>query len=171
MQTTLRQGDPPGSATTLLVLATGARGLPVDLAGEDGTDVILAGPSRTALALAQMSLPGAEIIRTDLNNSASLRSLQCTVRSQGGVGRLVIVGGPEGGPHGSPHGGAAGFAELAALLNLMPALCRTAEVVLCPGTAASGHSLRTFVEGVAARLPDSGLVVRFNQPDRRTAAG
>jgi hypothetical protein len=165
-----RSGEPPvprmtrlpAASTedvTLLVLADGARGLPPDLATKVGSHVVVASPSRTLLAVAQMSLPEAAIVWTNLNNSASLRSLRRTVMARGEVGRLVILGGTEA--------TAAGFAEMETLLNLLPAMRRSppAEIVIRPNSLEATQSLQTFVDCFTPHLQDQGLALSVDRPD------
>lgn len=140
------------AARTLILLEDGQCAVPPNLF-RPNDHVIVAGPSRAGLALAPLSLPGAETIWTDPQHSASVRSLRASLRLRGGIDRLVLV-----------CGQSIGLAGLSSLLGLLPLLRQRhgAELRLCLTRPAAERPLRMFLDQLAPQLQRDRVTVHWS---------
>jgi hypothetical protein len=155
------QAVTPAVAQPVVLMTQAALDLHPALTGlQPRAQLIVAGPSRMRLALAPLHLPGAQSVWTDFRHSASLRSLRTRVEALGGIDQLVLAEDRDGSDDGMSH--------LSTLLTLLPTLRRSGatapQIVLCYQEGAVARSLRTFLAGIAARLRQDGLSVRWIKP-------
>ena len=157
------------SATPVILLNASALALPSELQGIDdrersgGARVIVAGSSLVRMTMAELSLPGAQMIWTDFRQSSSLRGLHVLIRDLGGLDRLVLAGdGAEAQEM---------FSLMCAILTFLPALRARprARIVLAVQDGPAVASLRDFLNGLAVRLGQDGIEVLL-QIDRRQSA-
>ena len=149
----------PHRKVTLLNEA--ALDLPMEMLGEAGDLVIVAGSSLVRMTLAELSLPGAQMIWTDFRQSASLRNLHSAIHELGGLDRLVLAGNGEDGE--------AMFSVMCAVLTFLPALRMHpgAEVVLAIQDGPALGSLRAFLQGMTQRLRQDQIRVLLQiMPER-----
>lgn len=116
----------------------------------DAARVFVAGSNLVRMTLADLALPGAEMVWTDFRHSASLGALQAAVQAVGGLDRLVLA---VDGEHGE-----AVFSVMCAVLTLLPSLRRRTasriELICLPGKAAT--SLVQFVDRIRPQLAGRG---------------
>ncbi|MBL9072763.1 hypothetical protein [Tabrizicola sp.] len=119
----------------------------------DAARIFVAGNNLVRMTLAELALPGAEMVWTDFRHSASLGALQAAVQAAGGLDRLVLAVDGE-------HGEAA-FSIMCAVLTLLPPLRRRQtseiELICLPGKAAA--SLMQFVDRIRPQLASRGVGV------------
>ena len=147
---------------TVTLMNEAALDLPLDLMrGKDGAEVIVAGNSLVRMTLAELSLPGAQMIWTDFRQSASLRHLHGVIRDRGGLDRLVLAG--------NGQDGEAMFSLMCAVLTFLPSLRRKpgAEVVLAIEDGPALGSLRAFLERLAGRLEHDRISLHLRIGPRR----
>jgi hypothetical protein len=134
---------PPRKVT---LLNEAALDLPLNMLGEAGDLMIVAGNSLVRMTLAELSLPGAQMIWTDFRQSASLRHLHAAIQDRGGLDRLVLAG--------NGQDGEAMFSVMCAVLTFLPALRSRpgADVILAIQDGPALGSLRSFLQGMTARL-------------------
>lgn len=132
--------------------------------GEPGK-VFVAGSNLVRMTLAELALPGAEIVWTDFRHSASLGALHQVVQAAGGVDRMILATDGE-------HGEAA-FSMMCAVLTLLPSLRRKgmARVELICSTGKAAQSLGQFVERIRPQLDRENISVSLDvlAPDRTDA--
>ena len=118
--------------------------------------VFVAGRSLVQMTLAELALPGAEMIWTDFRQSASLSALHATVQAAGGLDRLVLAG--------DGRKSEAMFSLMCAVLTFLPALRRrrgsTIELIVGKGPAVA--SLVTFLKRIEPRLAAQGILVSLS---------
>lgn len=124
----------------------------------DAGRVFVAGNNLVRMTLAELALPGAEMVWTDFRHSASLVALQGVVQAAGGLDRLVLAADGE-------HGEAV-FSIMCAVLTLLPPLRRRRgseiELICLPGKAAS--SLALFADRIRPQLSARGVRVSLEMP-------
>lgn len=139
-----------------LSLASVTMGLP------DGAKVFVAGRCLVQMTLAELALPGAEMIWTDFRQSASLCALHATVQTAGGLDHLVLAG--DGGKS------EAMFSLMCAVLTFLPALRRRPgsriDLVVTSGPAL--QSLVTFLQRITPRLARQGISAVLQVREART---
>lgn len=137
-------------------------------ASPGGADrVFVAGSNLVRMALAELSLPGAEMVWTDFRHSASLGALHRVVQAAGGLDRMILaVDGRKGEDV---------FSAMCAVLTLLPSLRRRPgskiELICQPGRAAT--ALTQFVNRIRPRLAAQGVdvsLVELTAPTDRAAA-
>lgn len=115
--------------------------------------IFVAGSNLVRMTLAELALPGAEMIWADFRHSASLGALHGAVQSAGGLDRLVLA---VDGDHGE-----AVFSTMCAVLTLLPSLRRRQaseiELICLPGKAET--SLVQFVDRLTPQLAGRGVAV------------
>jgi len=120
---------------------------------DDAARLVVAGSHLVRMTLAELALPGAEMIWTDFRHSASLGALHAAMQAAGGLDRLVLAADGE-------HGEAV-FSVMCAVLTLLPSLRRRAvpkiELICLPGKAAI--SLVQFVDRIRPQLAGRGVSV------------
>lgn len=134
---------------------------------DEGARVFVAGRSLVRMTLAELALPGAQMIWTDFRQSASLCALHTTLMGAGGLDRLILAAdGAESD---------AVFSLMCAVLTFRPALRRRRnariELVLDAGQAVS--SMVQFLQRIAVTLELDGISVELKIRERhplRTAA-
>ena len=139
-----------------LSLASVTVGLP------ERAKVFVAGRSLVQMTLAELALPGAEMIWTDFRQSASLSALHGTVQAAGGLDRLVLVG--------DGRKSEAMFSLMCAVLTFLPALRRRkgARIELLVGAGAAVQSLVTFLKRIEPRLAAQGILVSVSVREERS---
>lgn len=139
-----------------LSLASETMGLP------EGSKVFVAGRSLVQMTLAELALPGAEMIWTDFRQSASLSALHATVQAEGGLDRLVLAG--------DGRKSEAMFSLMCAVLTFLPALRRRkgARIELLVGAGAAVQSLVTFLKRIEPRLATQGILVSVSVREERS---
>ena len=139
-----------------LSLASETMGLP------EGSKVFVAGRSLVQMTLAELALPGAEMIWTDFRQSASLSALHATVQAEGGLDRLVLAG--------DGRKSEAMFSLMCAVLTFLPALRRRkgARIELLVGAGAAVQSLVTFLKRIEPRLAAQGILVSVSVREERS---
>lgn len=148
---------------TVTLLNEAALDLPMDLLrGREGAVVIVAGSSLVRMTLAELSLPGAQMIWADFRQSASLRHLHGAIRDLGGLDRLVLAG--------NGQDGEAMFSLMCAVLTFLPSLRGRpgSEVVLVIQDGPAVGSLRAFLQRLAGRLEQDRIRLRLKIEPRRT---
>lgn len=121
----------------------------------DGARVIVAGRSLVQMTLAELALPGAQMIWTDFRQSASLSALHATVQAAGGLDRLVLAG--DGTKSESM------FSLMCAVLTFLPALRRRkgSGIALVVEAGPAVTSLEQFVRRIEASLRAQGIAVEL----------
>ena len=134
----------------------------VTMALPDGAKVFVAGRSLVQMTLAELALPGAEMIWTDFRQSASLSALHATVQAAGGLDRLVLAG--DGGKS------EAMFSLMCAVLTFLPALRRRrgSRIELVVASGAAVPSLVTFLKRIEPQLARQGISVSVQVREERT---
>lgn len=128
----------------------------------EGARVFVAGRSLVQMTVAELALPGAEMIWTDFRQSASLSALHTTVQAAGGLDRLVLAG--DGGKS------EAMFSLMCAVLTFLPALRRRrgSRIELVVGAGPAVLSLVTFLERIEPRLARQGIMVSLRVREERS---
>jgi hypothetical protein len=125
--------------------------------------VFVAGRSLVQMTLAELSLPGAQMIWTDFRQSASLTALHGRLQAAGGLDRLLLAADGEKSE--------AVFSLMCAILTFRPALRRRRgariDLVLQAGQAVS--SMVQFLERIGGTLDLDGIRVELIVRDRRIA--
>lgn len=133
--------------------------------GETGR-VFIAGSDLVRMTLAELAVPGAEMVWTDFRHSASLAGLHCVIQQAGGLDRMVLAADGEQSE--------SVFSIMCAVLTLLPSLRRkrsAAVELLCRDGKAAG-SLVQFVDRINPRLSDDGISLSLellNHLDRAAA--
>lgn len=135
---------------------------PEDLGLDDGARVFVAGRSLVQMTLAELALPGAEMIWTDFRQSASLSALHSTLQAAGGLDRLILAA--------DGAKSEAVFSLMCAVLTFRPALRRRRgakiELILADGQAVT--SMVEFLKRIGATLELDGISTELRIYDRRT---
>jgi hypothetical protein len=115
--------------------------------------VVVAGNSLLRMTLADLALPGAQMIWTDFRQSASLSALHGTVQGAGGLDQLILAG------DGSES--ETMFSLMCAILTFLPSLRRRkgARIVLRVEDGKAVGALRQFLQRLGPRLADDGITV------------
>lgn len=113
--------------------------------------VIVAGQSLVTMTLAELSIPGAQMIWTDFRQSASLRKLHAAIQEQGGLDLMVMAA------DGSES--EAMFSLMCAILTFLPALKRDGggRIVLSVRDGPAVSSLEAFLKRLMPRLARDGV--------------
>ena len=135
--------------------------LPELIPASEAAHVIVAGRSLVRMTLAELALPGAQMIWTDFRQSASLCALHSAVQDAGGLDRMILSADGERGEE--------MFALMCAILALLPAMRRTdgASVELIIGEGVGISSLEQFVARIAPKLRAEGIFVELQILTRR----
>jgi hypothetical protein len=132
-----------------------------DMPNPESAQVIVAGQSLVRMTLAELSIPGAQMIWTDFRQSASLRKLHGAIQDLGGLDRMVMAAdGDEA---------EAMFSLMCAILTFLPALRRNGggQIVLAVTKGQAVGSLQAFLQGLMSRLARDGVTVSLQVHDRR----
>ncbi|MEZ5756324.1 MAG: hypothetical protein R3D90_16755 [Paracoccaceae bacterium] len=122
---------------------------------QDAT-VIVAGSRIVGMTLAELALPGAQMIWTDFRQSRALGRLHAEIDANGGLDHLILAA----------NGTQAEtvFSAMCAILCLLPALRRPPRarisLELEDGPAIAG--LREFLAGLAPRLNRQNIAICLN---------
>lgn len=118
-----------------------------------GAKVFVAGRSLVQMTLAELAIPGAQMIWTDFRQSASLSALHATVQAAGGLDRLVLAA--------DGAQAEAMFSLMCAVLTFLPALRRRprSEIVLVVRPGPAMASLVTFLGRIEHRVASQGVRV------------
>ncbi len=152
MTAQLSEANEAGRPVILLNEAALDRSLDM-LGGHEDARIVVAGRSLMRMSLAELALPGAQIVWTDFRQSASLRTLHCEIQRLGGLDRLVLaVDGEES---------EAIFSVLSAILTFLPALRRRreSEIVLAVEAGQAVATLQAFLARLGPRLESDGIKV------------
>lgn len=143
----------PDTRGVLLLNDVALQALPELISVSEAAHVIVAGRSLVRMTLAELALPGAQVIWTDFRQSASLCALHSAVQEAGGLDRMILSADGERGED--------MFALMCAILALLPAMRRTegACVRLIIGAGAGVSSLEQFVARIAPKLRAEGIAV------------
>lgn len=128
----------------------------------DDARVQIAGNSLVRMTLAELSLPGAQMIWTDFRQSASLSALHGAIKGKGGLDRLILAG--------DGAQGEAMFALMCAVLTFLPSLRQRkgARIELIVQNGAAVTALTQFLQRIRPRLSRYGIEVRLSCLDRKT---
>lgn len=135
--------------------------MPDLISATEAAHVIIAGRSLVRMTLADLALPGAQMVWTDFRQSASLCALHSVVQGAGGLDRMILAA---DGARGEEM-----FALMCAILTLFPAMRRTgkASVRLIIGAGEAVQSLEQFVARIAPKLRAEGISVTLEILARR----
>ena len=127
----------------------------------DNARVIIAGNSLIHMTLAELSMPGAELVWTDFRQSASLNALHGAVLAAGGLDRMILASDGERSE--------AMFAMMCAVLTFLPALRRRtgARVDLLVEKGRAVSSLVQFTDRLRPRLKKEGICLSVHVLERR----
>jgi hypothetical protein len=119
----------------------------------DTARVFVAGSNLVRMTLAELALPGAEMLWTDFRHSASVAGLHRALNAAGGLDQMILA---TDGEHGE-----AVFSIMSAVLTVLPSLRRRrssqVELICTDGKAA--RSLVQFVERIRPQLAASGVTL------------
>lgn len=140
-----------------------ALGLPPEALGlDEGARVFVAGRSLVQMTLAELALPGAQMIWTDFRQSASLSALHATLQAAGGLDRLILAA--------DGAKSEAVFSLMCAVLTFRPTLRRRRgsriELILEAGQAVG--SMVQFLQRIGGTLELDGVSVELRIRERRT---
>jgi hypothetical protein len=148
----------------VLLLNDAALQLPPDvLSIPTQAQIIIAGQSLVRMTLAELAVPGAQLVWTDFRQSASLCALHRSVQAAGGLDHLILAAdGDEG---------QAMFSLMCAVLTLLPALRRRpgARVQLVVEAGRAVTSLKQFIERIAPKLSADRVEFALQIVERRQA--
>lgn len=134
---------------------------PEALSLDEGARVFVAGRSLVQMTLAELALPGAQMIWTDFRQSASLSALHATLQGAGGLDRLILAA--------DGAKSEAVFSLMCAVLTFRPALRRRRdtriELVLEAGQAVT--SMIQFLQRIGGTLDMDGISVELRIRERR----
>jgi hypothetical protein len=135
---------------------------PEDLALDERARIFVAGRSLVQMTLAELALPGAEMIWTDFRQSASLSALHATLQAAGGLDRLILAVDGEKSE--------AVFSVMCAVLTFLPGLRRRpgARVELVVQSGQALGSLVQFLQRIGASLARDGIAVELRIREPRT---
>ncbi|NGM45519.1 hypothetical protein G5B31_08220 [Rhodobacter sp. SGA-6-6] len=140
----------PARLPVTLINAAALRRMPVPASGGI---LLVAGSGIVDMTLAELALPGAEMIWTDFRQSSALGRLHQRIDALGGLDRLVLSADGERAE--------AVFSVMCAILSLLPALRRPgrAQVTLLLDDGPAVASLQEFLQRLAPRLRGDGISV------------
>ena len=150
------------SGQQVILINDAVLNLPRETLALDADAVIfVAGRSLVQMTLAELALPGAQMIWTDFRQSASLSALNATLQAAGGVDRLILAAdGAES---------EAVFSLMCAVLTFRPALRRRRdariELILEDGQAVG--SMVEFLKRIGGTLDLDGISTELRICDRR----
>lgn len=148
----MRQTLPQTNRPPVILMNEAALVLPMaEMPVPEGAQVIVAGRSLVRMTLAELSIPGAQMIWTDFRQSASLRKLHAAIQDRGGLDRMVMAAdGDES---------EAMFSLMCAILTFLPALRRNGggEIVLAVTEGRAVASLQAFLQGLMPRVARDGV--------------
>jgi hypothetical protein len=157
----MRQTLKTATRPPVILMNEAALALPMaDLPTPNGAQVIVAGQSLVRMTLAELSIPGAQMIWTDFRQSASLRKLHAAIQELGGLDRMVMAAdGDES---------EAMFSLMCAILTFLPALRRNGggEIVLAVTEGRAVASLQAFLQGVMPRVARDGVTACLRLQER-----
>lgn len=138
-------------------------GLPREtLSLENGATIFVAGRSLVQMTLAELALPGAQMIWTDFRQSASLGALNATLQAAGGLDRLILAA--------DGAQSEAVFSLMCAVLTFRPALRRRRggriDLILEQGQAVG--SMVQFLQRIGGTLDMDGITTELRISERRT---
>lgn len=144
----------------LLINAEALSRIDLPMIEAEGGTLIVAGNQIVDMTLAELALPGAQMIWTDFRQSSSLGRLHAEIGSLGGLDHLILAG--------DGAKAEAMFSLMCAILSLLPALRRPgkAQVSLLLDDGPAVAALQEFLTGLAARLNRHGIsvVMELRQP-------
>ena len=137
----------------ILINVPALRLLPPSLAGRPGATTIVAGSEIVDMTLAELALPGAEMIWTDFRQSASLGRLHQEIDARGGLDHLILAA--------DGTRAESVFSVMCAILSLLPALRRPgrAQVSVMLEDGPAVVSLQEFLGRLAPGLRRHGISV------------
>lgn len=140
----------PARLPVILIDAAALRRIPGP--GPEGI-LLVAGSGIVDMTLAELALPGAEMIWTDFRQSSALGRLHQRIDALGGLDRLILAA--DGARAESV------FSVMCAILSLLPALRRPgrARVTLLLDDGPAVVSLQEFLRRLAPRLRRDGISV------------
>ena len=146
----------PTQPFPVVLMNEAALALPMEsLPSLAGSKVIVAGQSLVTMTLAELSIPGAQVIWTDFRQSASLRNLHSAIQNQGGLDVMVLAA------DGSET--EAMFSLMCAILTFLPALRRNGggRIILLVSEGAAVNSLEAFLRQLMPRLARDGVTAQL----------
>lgn len=147
----------------IILLNDAALHLPQEVVSlPQGAQIMIAGRSLVRMTLGELAVPGAEMIWTDLRQSASLNALQALVQAAGGLDRLILAA--------DGNQGEAMFSLMCAVLTFRPALLRRpgAQVQLVVEAGEAVPSLVQFIDRIKPRLSTDGVDLALQIVEKRT---
>ena len=154
----MRQSERPA----VILMNEAALALPMDgVPLPEGARIIVAGQSLVRMTLAELAIPGAEMIWTDFRQSASLRRLHAAIQDHGGLDRMVMAAdGDES---------EAMFSLMCAILTFLPALRRNGggKIVLMVTQGQAVGSLQAFLQRLMPRISREGVTATLQLRDRQ----
>ena len=154
----MRQSERPA----VILMNEAALALPMDgVPLPEGARIIVAGQSLVRMTLAELAIPGAEMIWTDFRQSASLRRLHGAIQDHGGLDRMVMAAdGDES---------EAMFSLMCAILTFLPALRRNGggKIVLMVTNGRAVGSLQAFLQGLMPRISREGVTATLQLRERQ----
>jgi hypothetical protein len=125
--------------------------------------IMIAGRSLVRMTLAELAVPGAQLIWTDFRQSASLSALQSLVQAAGGLDRLILAADGDQGEE--------MFSLMCAVLTFRPALRRRrgAQVQLIVEAGDALPSLTEFIDRIKPKLSPDGIDMALQVVERRMA--
>jgi hypothetical protein len=152
---------PQTQRSPVILINEAALALPMeDMPTPQTAKIIVAGQSLVRMTLAELSIPGAQMIWTDFRQSASLRKLHGAIQELGGLDRMIMAGdGDEA---------EAMFSLMCAILTFLPALRRNGggEIVLAVTDGRAVGSLQAFLQGLMPRLARDGVTACLRVHER-----
>ena len=125
--------------------------------------VIVAGRQIVSMTLAELALPGAQMIWTDFRQSRSLGQLHQDIDALGGLDHLILAA--------DGRQAESVFSAMCAILSLLPALRRAPKarisLTLDDGPAIAG--LQEFLTRLAPRLLRQGITIGLDVRERSQA--
>ncbi|MDQ2067819.1 hypothetical protein Q9295_15690 [Xinfangfangia sp. CPCC 101601] len=147
--------SPPTPPRRPVVLINAEALFRIDLERVDNADAVLlvAGSQIVDMTLAELAVPGAQMIWTDFRQSSSLGRLHQEIDALGGLDQMVLAG----------DGARAEvvFSMMCALLSLLPALRRPrqAQVTLMLDDGPAVANLQEFLTRLSPGLAQHGILV------------
>jgi hypothetical protein len=135
---------------------------PEALSLDTAARVFVAGRSLVQMTLAELAIPGAQMIWTDFRQSASLSALHARLQAEGGLDRLVLAA--------DGAQSEAVFSLMCAVLTFRPTLRRRRgariELILDEGQAVA--SMVQFLQRLGGTLDLDGIMVELRIRERRS---
>lgn len=128
----------------------------------DNAYIMVAGQSSVRMTLAELALPGAQIIFTDFRQSASLCALHAAVQIAGGLDHMVLAA--------DGRQSQEMFSVMCTILTLLPALRGRggARIQLVVDDGAAVASLVTFLRRICPKLSLDRISVDVRILERRS---